>query len=118
MKNFLNKAMLTLVVFGLAIVSSFAMETDPPTEPVKTTVEMEITEDVQPPLVGYGYKISPTQCVFLGVTPPSPDCHQDNNGDICIEDIGDTPQVLYYMSRATSTSPWVCIEPLKKPLEN
>ena len=105
--------MLTLVVFGLAIVSSFAMETDPPTEPVKTTVEIEVVEDIQSPLVGYGYYDSVLdECVFLAPGTPGVNCLPTNTGVICIDTAN---RDLYFMSRATEHDPWVCGKVLKKP---
>lgn len=104
--------MLTLVVFGLAIVSSFAMETDPPTEPVKTTVEAEvvINDLEQPPVLeeGYGYKDALGNCNFLAAGAPGPDCSYMNSGDICTEKIGSTDYDLVLFTRVSPLHPWIC----------
>ena len=106
--------MLTLVVFGLAIVSSFAMETDPPTEPVKTTVETEVIEEVQP-LISYGYIDASSNCVYLGILPSSSDCLPSNNGDVCTEIIDLLSRDLYEMHFNNVTQKWNCGEILQKP---
>ena len=121
MKSFLNKAMLTLVVFGLAIVSSFAMETDPPTEPVKTTVETEVVTDNLEKTTfleeGYGYKDASDNCILISEGSPEINCSPTNLGNICeeIPDGEDEPHTLYFMSRDTPPSPWVCGAVLRKP---
>ena len=106
--------MLTLVVFGLAIVSSFAMETDPPAEPVKTTVETEVVEDVQPS-INYGYIDASNNCVHVGTLDPLSDCLPTNFGPKCTEVIDGLNRDLYRMHFDGVNNVWICGDLLKKP---
>lgn len=123
MKNIL-KVIVALGVFTMTIGSSFAMDTNPPTEPVKTTAETEvvINDLEQPPVLeeGYGYKDNSGNCFYLGATPPLTDCHPENTGIICstyVVEFGDIRD-LYHMSRDNENSPWICGDLLKKPIVN
>lgn len=121
MKNIL-KVIVALGVFTMTIGSSFAMDTNPPTEPVKTTVETEVvTNNMEQPTPfkeGYGYKDALGNCVLITEGSPGTDCSINNFGVICTESVLGVNQNLYYMSRPTEHDNWICGNLLQKPLEN
>ncbi len=100
----MTKAMLTLVVFGMAIVSGFAMDTNPPTEPVKVVVETEVAiADF-----GYGYQNDLGECILLeeGILPSN--CSILNTGIACMDVINGVPYHLREFTKNPNTNQWEC----------
>lgn len=118
MKTFVNKAMLTLLVFGFAIISSFAMDNNPPTEPVKkAVVETEVAEEApQQALMGYGYYNHITKECLLFEGPTPEDCLITNSGPQCTVNIGLNTFLMFLVTRPNTSSPWTCTIPLRKPI--
>lgn len=98
----------------MTIGSSFAMDTNPPTEPVKTTVETEVVEEAQP-LINYGYKDALGNCVLITTGSLEGDCLPTNPGLKCTDLIGGVNRDLYEMHFDNNTNKWVCGVPLRKP---
>lgn len=113
--NKIRNIIVALGVIAMMIGSGFAMDTNPPTEPVKTTVEIKVEDDVQSSLVGYGYKDLFGNCVHQGTLESLSNCLPSNTGDICIDT---SNRDLYFMSRETEHDDWVCGLPLRKPKAN
>lgn len=117
MKN-ISKIIAVLGIFAMTIGNGFAMDNNPPTEPVKVTVETEVVEEApQQVLMGYGYYNHDTdECVFLSVLPPSEDCSILNDGPICTINVAGVDYLMFVVTRPNTSSPWNCTIPLKKPL--
>ncbi|SFJ39668.1 hypothetical protein [Myroides guanonis] len=114
--NKIKNIIVALGVFTMMIVSGFAMDTNPPTEPVKVVIETEVVEEApQQVLMGYGYKDGSGNCVFHSAVPPQ-NCSIMNNGDICTIEIDEILYPMYFMTRPSTSSPWICVLPLRKPL--
>ena len=118
--NKIRNIIVALGVFAMMIGSGFAMDTNPPTEPVKTTVETEVVTDNLEKTTflneGYGYYDDVLEkCVLLSEGTLGPDCSTVNPGTICTEDINNIPHTLYFMSRISANDPWICGLPLRKP---
>lgn len=114
----LHKVIVAVAVFAMTIGSGFAMEINPPTEPVKAIVETEAVEEApQQVLMGYGYYNHITgDCVFLGPLPEPEDCSVMNFGPKCTIEIDEVFYDLYLVSRTSTSNPWTCILLLRKPL--
>ncbi len=113
----LHKVIVAVAVFAMTIGSGFAMETNPPTEPVKAIVETDVIDEVpQQVLSGYGYYNSDTEeCHFLSVEAPI-DCSILNSGSICTVNIGLNTYLMFLVTRPNTSSPWTCTIPLRKPI--
>lgn len=113
----LHKVIVAVAVFAMTIGSGFAMDNNPPTEPVKAIVETEVVEEApQQVLMGYGYKDAFGNCVFHDQLPPPTDCSIMNDGPQCTINIGGDNYLLFLVTRASTSSPWICTIPLKKPI--
>ena len=113
----LFKFIVALGVFTMMIGSGFAMDNNPPTEPVKkAVVETEAVEEApQQVLMGYGYYNHITkECVFDSAVPPI-DCSITNTGLQCTINIGGINYLMFLVVRTSVSDPWVCTIPLKKP---
>ncbi|SFJ23352.1 hypothetical protein [Myroides guanonis] len=113
----LFKFIVALGVFTMTIGSGFAMDNNPPAEPVKTTVEMEVAEEApQQVLVGYGFKDAFGNCFFLMPGNPPTGCSVNNPGPACTITIGGVAYPLHQFTRATAISPWICGDLIRQPL--
>lgn len=116
MKNIL-KVIVALGVFTMTIGSSFAMDTNPPTEPVKTTVETEVAKETQPTILsGLAYKDDFGNCVWHMQTSIPDGCSKINSGVECLETISGVVRHLFSAELDTSTNTVTCIDPLFKVL--
>ena len=115
MKNIFKNALMSTVVFGMAIASGFAMDNNPPIEPVKKVIETEVvTEESSEVLqTGYAYMDSSGDCIqFLG-TPPL-DCTPIVSVIACTVNVGGSSKHLYEASFNTELNKWECVRPLFK----
>lgn len=116
--NKIKKIIVALGVFTMMIGSGFAMDNNPPAEPVKkAVVETEVLEEAPQQIqMGYGYKDGSGNCVFIAFGTPPTGCSIMNNGDICTEFRDGAARNLYLFVRESPSHSWVCTFPLRKPL--
>ena len=121
LKNFkkmkkLKTVIAALGVFAMTIGSGFAMDINPPTEPIKGIVETEFVEEApQQALMGYGYKDGIGNCILISEGAPPTGCSIMNSGPQCTITIGTNIYNLYLFVRATTSHPWNCVVPLREP---
>ncbi|SFJ19795.1 hypothetical protein [Myroides guanonis] len=117
MKNIFKNTLLSTVVFGMAIASGFAMDNNPPTEPVKKVVEIEVVTEEAPETLqmGFGYVDSLGNCVQYTGPLPS-DCTIDQTADQCTVTVGGIIRHLYIAVKNPITNVWSCITPLYKEI--
>lgn len=104
MKNIFKNALLSTVVFGMAIASGFAMDNNPPSEPVKKVVETETMQTV----VNYGYIDANNDCVFYMVEPENPTCSTVESIAACTVTVGFNTYHLRLVTKDPITNEWNC----------
>lgn len=114
MKNIFKNALLSTVVFGMAIASGFAMGNNPPAEPVKKVVEIEVVTEEAPEVIipGVAYMDALGNCVgySLGALPPG--CTTIVFTTRCTANIGGVLRDLHEATFNTNTNKWTCGLPL------
>ncbi len=117
MKNIFKNTLLSTVVFGIAIASGFAMDNNPPTEPVKKILETEIVTEEAPTTIldGVAY-MDGENCVGVSTEPLPPGCSTTGNGPACTAFISGLNRHLYKATYDNVTKEWICINPLFEEL--
>ena len=110
MKNIFKNALLSTVVFGMAIASGFAMDNNPPAEPVKKVVETEVVTEEAPEVIipGVAYMDALGNCVGYYMGPLPPNCSTTVTLNPCTQIIGGIVRHLRQATFDTNTNKWTC----------
>lgn len=110
MKNIFKNALLSTVVFGVAIASGFAMDNNPPTEPVKKVVETEAVNREAPEAIiaGVAYMDALGNCVGYSIGPLPQDCTPIITENACTVFIAGAIRHLRQATFDTNTGKWTC----------
>ena len=110
----LKTVIAAVAVFAMTIGSGFAMDNNPPAEPVKGIVETEADAPMQTPYVGpvcyddaFGNKV-------IILNPPSMHCTVTITDERCTIEIDGILKPLYSAFYDNTTNTWLCLLPLYK----
>lgn len=110
MVNIFKKALLSTVVFGMAIASGFAMDNNPPNEPIKKVLETEVVTEEAPeqatPIMAYRDALGNCVLVYTGIAPTG--CSEISGTIACTSFIAGATRHLRELVFDNDTEEWTC----------